>query len=235
MTSSLQHGTSGPSRLRRAAAAALALVLVAGAGACGDDDEGSGSAPGTTGDEQAEDQTTPPVTELVGPAGPMSADELAQWSGDAPAVAGAEGDAPPAPGEAPVPDVGETAIAITDPDGNVESCCVMVAASSAQRGRGLMEVTDLGGFAGMLFMWEADTAGGFWMRNTPTPLSIAWYDADGNYVSAADMEPCGDLHTCPTYEPEGPYRFALEVPQGDLVDLGAGPGSRLTIGGACDG
>ncbi|HET8620451.1 MAG TPA: DUF192 domain-containing protein [Acidimicrobiales bacterium] len=230
MTPSHHHGTSRPSR-RRAGAAALALALALSPAACGDDDEGSGSSSGAA----ADSTEAPPVTDGPGPSGPMSVDELRTWSGDAPAVSGAEGDAPDDPGEAPVPRVGETAIAITGDDGDVASCCVMVAASSAQRGRGLMEVTDLGGYAGMLFVWEDDTAGGFWMRNTPTPLSIAWYDAEGEFVSALDMEPCGDDDSCPTYDPEGPYRFALEVPQGDLDDLGAGPGSRLTIGGACDG
>ena len=219
---------SRPSRLRRVAAAALAVTLFAGAAACGDDDEGAAST--TSADPGASD------TEPEGPSGPMSLDDLREWSGDAPAVAGAEGDAPPDPGdEAPVPDVGETAISIEDPDGNVESCCVMVAASSAQRGRGLMEVTDLGGYTGMLFMWTADASGGFWMRNTPTPLSIAWFDADGDFVSDADMEPCGDSDDCPTYDPTGPYRFALEVLQGDLETIGAVPGSKLRIGGACDG
>ena len=96
-----------------------------------------------------------------------------------------------------------------------------------------MEVTDLAGYEGMLFVWEADTGGGFWMRNTPTPLSIAWYAADGSFVSSAEMAPCGDSDQCPTYYPEGDYRFALETFQGDLATLGAGPGSKLTVGGDC--
>jgi uncharacterized membrane protein (UPF0127 family) len=131
--------------------------------------------------------------------------------------------------------VGEVAIAITAADGRVSACCVMVAASAEQRQRGLMEVTELGGYEGMLFVWDTDTAGPFYMRNTPTPLSIAWFDASGAFVSAADMEPCADVADCPLYAPEGPYRFALEVPQGDLAVLGVGPGSRLSAGGGCAG
>ena len=91
-----------------------------------------------------------------------------------------------------------------------------------------MEVTDLGGYQGMVFVWDADTSGGFWMRNTPTPLSIAWFDADGEFVSSADMEPCSaTAPDCPVYPAGGAYRFAVEVFQGDLDDLGVGPGSRL--------
>ncbi|HEY7068727.1 MAG TPA: DUF192 domain-containing protein, partial [Acidimicrobiales bacterium] len=127
----------------------------------------------------------------------------------------------------------QTVITITDASGNVTACCVMVAASPAQRERGLMEVTELNGYRGMLFVWDADTGGGFWMRNTPTPLSIAWYAADGSFVSSAEMAPCEDSDLCPTYYPEGDYRFALETFQGDLATMGAGPGSTLTVGGDC--
>ena len=37
------------------------------------------------------------------------------------------------------------------------------------------------------------------------------------------------------YPPEGEYRFALEVFEGELDDLGVGPGSRLALGGSCAG
>jgi len=61
----------------------------------------------------------------------------------------------------------------------------------------------------------------------------AWYAADGSFVSSAEMAPCDDSDQCPTYYPEGDYRFALETFQGDLATLGAGPGSKLTVGGDC--
>ena len=46
-----------------------------------------------------------------------------------------------------------------------------------------MEVTDLQGYSGMVFVYDDDVAGGFYMRNTPTPLSIAWIAADGEVVT----------------------------------------------------
>jgi uncharacterized membrane protein (UPF0127 family) len=87
----------------------------------------------------------------------------------------------------------------------------------------------------MLFVWPTDTDSGFWMRNTPLPLSIAWFAADGSFVSSAEMAPCADVDTCPTYNPAGSYRFALEVPQGDLQKLGIGRGTKLAVGGRCLG
>ncbi len=111
--------------------------------------------------------------------------------------------------------------------------CALLAATDQQRARGLMAVTDLKGYPGMVFRYSADSSGGFYMRNTPMPLSIAWFGADGQFVSAADMAPCDDRPDCPIYGASGVYRYALEVPQGQLAALGVGPGSVLQLTGAC--
>ncbi len=108
--------------------------------------------------------------------------------------------------------------------------CALLAASAEQQSLGLMGRTDLSGYDGMLFRFTDDTQGAFYMKNTLVPLSIAWFDADGEFVDTADMPPCGDQPVCPTYGPDRPYRYALEVLQGDLPELGIGPGTRLEIG-----
>ena len=113
--------------------------------------------------------------------------------------------------------------------------CLLLAAAAEQYTQGLMSVVDLGEYAGMLFDFPADTNGGFWMRDTPMPLSIAYLDAEGAIVSTADMDPCLDLgDQCLTYPPEGLYNDTVEVPQGGLEALGLdGPAARLTQSGAC--
>jgi len=108
--------------------------------------------------------------------------------------------------------------------------CAMLADNAEQRAKGLMGRTELSGYDGMVFRFADDTDGGFYMKDTLIPLSIAWFDADGRFVDTADMEPCGDEPVCPTYGPGRPYRFALEVPQGQLPALGIGPGARLLLG-----
>jgi len=104
---------------------------------------------------------------------------------------------------------------------------VAVAETPSQRSQGLMGVTDLGGLDGMLFVFQVDSDGGFWMKNTLIPLDIVFFTADGSFVDALTMAPCtGD--PCPTYRPGGSYRYALEAPAGDLAFVI--PTSRLEIG-----
>ncbi len=112
--------------------------------------------------------------------------------------------------------------------------CALLAETSAQLARGLMHRTDLGGYDGMLFHFSDDATGPFWMKDTPLPLSIAFFDSTGQFVSSADMTPCiNNQPSCPTYSAARPYRYALEVPQGALPGLGIGPGARLVLTGPC--
>ncbi len=111
--------------------------------------------------------------------------------------------------------------------------CALLADTPEQHQRGLMGRTDLGGKDGMLFRFDTETSTSFYMKDTLIPLSIAWFNSEGVFVSAADMEPCPDDVGCPTYSAAAPYRYALEVPKGGLPGLGVGPGAQLVVGGAC--
>jgi uncharacterized protein len=210
------------------------LVLLMAATGCGDDDGGDAGA--TTTSNRGENTAPPDTarTTLPTPTGPISVDDLLALAGDAPAARGAGLDEPPGEPDRTILDgFAETAAAVTTPDGTVIPWCLLLAAAQEQRNRGLMEVTDLAGYAGMVFVWPEDSSSSFYMRNTPTPLTIGWFDAEGELVSAADMEPCGDVEGCPLYSATGSYRFAVEVPQGELDRLGIGEGSRLALGGPC--
>lgn len=159
---------------------------------------------------------------------------LLESAGGAAAANGARLDDPPGSADrVPLEGFDEVAIAIVDADGDVRGWCVLLAQTPEQRQQGLMEVEDLGGYPGMLFVWDEDSESSFHMSNTPMPLSIAWFDAEGELVSEADMAPCIDVDGCPFYPSGGSYRFALEVPQGQLDELGVGEGSTLRAGGDC--
>jgi uncharacterized membrane protein (UPF0127 family) len=74
------------------------------------------------------------------------------------------------------------------------------------------------------------------MYRTLLPLSIAWFDGRGAFVSGTDMDPCTDKDPkrCPVYPAARPYRLALETTQGGLGRLGVDADATLTVpGGAC--
>lgn len=113
--------------------------------------------------------------------------------------------------------------------------CLWLAATADERARGLMGVTSLDGADGMLFDFGGVSTGEFWMYQTVLPLSIAFYDESGDFVSSADMDPCTTTNSaeCARYAATGPYAYAIEVAKGDLERLGLVAGSRIEPGDAC--
>lgn len=104
---------------------------------------------------------------------------------------------------------------------------VAVADDPDTRGRGLMEVRDLGAVDGMLFSWGGETVTSrFTMRNTLISLDIAFFTADGELVDVLTMQPC-DADPCPTYAASGAYAYAIEVPAGGFAGLD--PSDRLVL------
>ena len=95
---------------------------------------------------------------------------------------------------------------------------VAVADTPELRQRGLMFVEDLGDLQGMLFVFEEERTGGFWMKNTLIALDIAFFDTSGLYVGGLTMEPC-EADPCPTYDVGRSYQFALEARAGELSHL----------------
>jgi len=128
-----------------------------------------------------------------------------------------------------VDDLDETLVTITS--GTAEHEVVAkVAASGEERTRGLMEVPALPDGVGMLFLFEQERTGGFWMWNTLIELDIAFIDADGVAHTLATMVPCEAERStdCSVTRPPEPYRAALEVPGGWFERVGIEPGAAVT-------
>jgi uncharacterized protein len=105
---------------------------------------------------------------------------------------------------------------------------VELARAPQQRARGLMGRRSLPARHGMLFLFPAPTRGGFWMKNTLIPLSIAFVGADGRIVEILDMEPCR-ADPCRVYTPRRPYVRALEVNGGAFRRWGVRVGDRVVL------
>jgi uncharacterized membrane protein (UPF0127 family) len=99
-----------------------------------------------------------------------------------------------------------------------------LAQTPEQRQKGLMYRRDLGANDGMLFVFEQASPQCFWMKNTPTPLTIAFLADDGSIVNMADMQPFDEQSHCSAK----PVRFVLEMHQGWFAKRGVKPGFKLS-------
>jgi uncharacterized membrane protein (UPF0127 family) len=171
-----------------------------------------------------------------GAAEPVESETATTAASDEPLASTAGSTADPTPGSTAVerqqPEGFTTVtVRITEPDGEVCEVCMWLADDPVERGRGLMGVTDLGDAAGMVFQFEDATTGAFYMFQTPSPLSIAWFAPDGTHVGSADMGPClvAEPGECPLYSPGAEYDVAIEVFEGGLQPLGLVAGSRVEL------
>lgn len=122
-------------------------------------------------------------------------------------------------------------VRITTAEGSFADFCALLAADAESRRQGLMDRTDLAGHDGMVFRFDEPTDASFYMYRTRLPLSIAWFDETGSYITAVQMEPClaDDPASCPRYGPDRPYLHALEVLQGRLGAMGVRDGSTISF------
>ena len=89
---------------------------------------------------------------------------------------------------------------------------------------GLMGRRDLGPDQGMLFVYSTPTAMSFWMQNTPLPLDIGFFGADGELQEVYPMYPF-DETTIRSRSTR--LQFALEMNQGWYRAHGIRLGARL--------
>jgi hypothetical protein len=102
---------------------------------------------------------------------------------------------------------------------------VEVARTDAQRERGLMGRKGIGPREGMIFVFEKDDHLSFWMKNTPTALSIAFLSAEGKVLQIEDMEPFSEK----IIRSRLSARYALEMRQGAFADLHIAEGAIVSF------
>ena len=111
---------------------------------------------------------------------------------------------------------------------------VELAVSGEQKSTGLMERRQLADTAGMLFVYDSlqPEDAGFWMYRTRIPLDIAYADAAGRIRAIRHMVPCETAipEGCPTYPPDVPYQYVLEVNGGLFARRGIAVGDSIAMG-----
>lgn len=100
-----------------------------------------------------------------------------------------------------------------------------VVSTTAQRQQGLMFREEMAENRGMLFLFPRDTRGGFWMRNTLIPLSIAYIGADGTIQEIREGKPQDDT----ILVPDEPYRYVLEMNSGWFERHSLGVGDTIEL------
>jgi len=99
-----------------------------------------------------------------------------------------------------------------------------VAATPEQRAKGLMHRFSLKPDQGMLFEFERAEIQSFWMKNTYTPLSIAFLAADGRILNIEDMQP----HSEDMHRSKGPALYALEMRKGWFAEKDIVAGGKVS-------
>lgn len=107
-----------------------------------------------------------------------------------------------------------------------------VAFTPQARARGLMFRESLQPDAGLLFLFPAVSRGGFWMKSTVIPLSIAFMRRTGpgayRVLAVLDMQPCR-ADPCRSYSPATAYDAAVEARLGWYADHGISAGSDARV------
>lgn len=89
--------------------------------------------------------------------------------------------------------------------------------------QGLMGRAPLPDTEGMLFVMSKKTDCRFWMKDTPSPLSIGFADAAGRILEIRDMTP----FSTDIIQPAQPCAYALEVARGWFTRSGVSVGDRF--------
>ena len=90
---------------------------------------------------------------------------------------------------------------------------VEVAATPAQRARGLSGRAALGAGNGMWFVMPKPDLHGFWMRDMHFAIDLVWIDGERRVLGVETLTPCIDKD-CPIHHPPKPVAYVLEVEAG---------------------
>ena len=107
------------------------------------------------------------------------------------------------------------------------SATAELAVSDEERAQGLMFRERINEDQAMLFLFEKEDVHSFWMKNTLVPLDMLWLGRDRRIIHIArNVPPCA-AEPCPTYGPEIPALFVLELKAGQADVLGLKLQDRL--------
>jgi uncharacterized membrane protein (UPF0127 family) len=123
----------------------------------------------------------------------------------------------------------QVSLTFTSPTGVVSERFTMeVAATPAERGKGLMFRKFLAANEGMIFLFEQQQRQSFWMKNTLISLDIVFVSSDWKVVGILrDVPP---LTEDPRFV-SAPSQYVLEFAAGTTARIGLAEGASVSISG----
>ena len=103
---------------------------------------------------------------------------------------------------------------------------LQIAVREEEMQKGLMERRDLGKDEGMLFVYNRPQRMSFWMRNTPTPLDIGFFDQAGKLLEIYPLHPFDETAVG---SKNTQLLMALEMNQGWFRENGVKPGAQIDL------
>jgi len=103
---------------------------------------------------------------------------------------------------------------------------IWVAANNAQRAQGLMQITSLDRYEGMLFVHNEPRILSMWMRNTFIPLDMLFATADGRIVH---LHPSAIPHDESIISSVRPASLVVELNAGSIEAMGIRVGHRVEV------
>jgi len=106
-----------------------------------------------------------------------------------------------------------------------ETFRVEVARTAEQKRQGLMLRESIGPRQGMIFLYDTDQHLAFWMKDTIIALTLVFLSKDGEILQVEYLKP----FSLKTVISTRAVRYALELPEGVLEELGVGVGDRVLL------
>lgn len=92
---------------------------------------------------------------------------------------------------------------------------IEIADTPNRKSRGLMFRESIKRNAGMLFPYDTPVHLNIWMKNTLIPLGVLWLDNEARIIYRKILPPCR-VANCPSFGPEQPSSYALELHPAEL-------------------
>ena len=106
---------------------------------------------------------------------------------------------------------------------------VELATNPEAQAQGLMYRENLPEKSGMLFVFPEVSQHHFWMKNTMIPLDMIWLDASGRVLFVSENTPPCKADPCPTYGPDQPVSYVLEIAGGKAAAENVKVGAVLRL------